>query len=51
MEGINNPVADALSHTVISAISSGVDYEEMAGHQQQDAEEILAYRTVVTGLK
>ena len=51
VEGINNPVADALSRVLISAVSTGVDYEEMARCQQQDASETLAYRTAVTGLR
>ena len=44
-------MADALSRVLISAVGSCVDYEEMARHQQQDADETLAYRTAVTGLK
>ena len=51
MEGINNLVADALSRVLISAISSRVDYTEMARYQLQDADETLAYRTAVTGLR
>ena len=51
VEGINNPVENALSRVFISAISSGVDYTEIARCQQQDYTKTLDYQTAVTGLR
>jgi len=48
--GKNNPVADALSRVMVSAVSPGLDYEALATCQQQDVE-VQAYRTAITGLR
>lgn len=52
VSGKNNKVADALSRTSINNISTfspDIDYTALAAAQEQD-EEILAFRTAVTGL-
>ena len=49
--GKDNVVADALSRTVISAISGGIDFSALAAAQLADPVDMAACRTAITGLQ